>query len=79
MTEEWFQALLWHLAARGECTPFTMAQLIHEALQIAEIEKYATAESRFEFVFSGASEEDLAEIMGYLTPLERSVVVLRTK
>ena len=48
--EEWLRHTIGHLAAGGERTPSEMAQLIHEALEIAEVEKYATEESRFEFM-----------------------------
>lgn len=77
--EHWLQEVVQHLASQGECSPFRMARIIHEALEIAQIAIYATPESRFTFTFSGASEEDLAQIMECLTPLERSVVVLKCK
>lgn len=79
--EEWLKQLHEHLAAANDVplTPVLMAHLIHEGLQIAEAEKFATAESRFEFVLKDATDEDLAEIRRHLTPFENTIVELRRK
>ena len=79
--EDWFQSALQHLrlAADAEMTPGEMAQLLHEALEISEAPRYATEKSRFTFSFSGASEEDLAEIRRHLSPFENSIVELKIK
>jgi hypothetical protein len=79
--EEWLENFISHLKqiqphAR---TPLDLAQLIHEALQIAEAEKYATPESRFTFTFEDASEHDLDEIRQHLTPFENGIVQLERK
>lgn len=54
-------------------------QRIHEALQLCEVEKYATPESRFTFSMAGATEDDIREIRRYLTPLENSIVSIQLK
>lgn len=76
---DWLLTVLDHLnqAAASATTPEQIAQAIHEALLLAEAEKYATDESRFIFGISGASSEDIAEIWRRLTPFERSVVVIK--
>lgn len=55
------------------------AQRIHEALEIVEAKKYATAQSRFTFRMSGATEEDLAEIRRHLTLFENLIVDITTQ
>lgn len=78
--EEWLRNYLNYLASlKKDITAEDMAFAIHAALEIAEAEKYATAESRFTFVFSGASEEDVAEIRKHLTPFENSIVKIERK
>lgn len=74
---EWMVKFFDHLDAAPELPPEQMAQRIHEALEIAEAQKYATPESRFSFSFSGATEEDLATIRARLTPFENSIVEIR--
>jgi hypothetical protein len=57
-----------------ELTAREIAGRIHAALAVAEVEQYATEKSRFRFALSGASPQEIEEIYGYLTPLERRVV-----
>jgi hypothetical protein len=59
--EQWFVKFYSHLAAHAlrEHTPWEIGRMIHEALEIAEAEKYATEKSRFEFVLADSNERDL--------------------
>jgi len=79
--EEWFVKFYDHLAqhALHEHTPWEIGRMIHEALEIAEAEKYATEKSRFQFVLSGANARDLREIKACLTPFENSIVELKCR
>lgn len=79
MNDPWLEKTLDHLriAASVATTPEQIAEAIHEALLIAEAEKYATSESRFIFGLTGASSEEIAEIWRNLTPFERSIVVIK--
>jgi hypothetical protein len=80
MTESWIQKFHDCLAREPRrVTALQMAERIHEALTIAEVEKYATPESRFGFVLEGATENEVAEIIRYLTPLERSIVEIERR
>jgi hypothetical protein len=60
-----------------EVTAVAMARRIHEALEAAEVSKYATAESRFSFVLEGASEGDLDAIRRHLTEQENAIVEIQ--
>ena len=81
MSEEWLVQVLTILAGRpdGEETPELLGQRIHRALEIAEVEKYATPKSRFEFTVVGGTDEDLAKVREQLTPFEQSLVEIRRK
>lgn len=77
---DWLKAAIDRLeSAPSKMTPEQWAIRIHEALEIVEAEKYATPGSRFTFVFSGASEADVAEIEGYLSDFENSIVEIKRK
>lgn len=80
MDTDWLERAIQHLKTRSEGgTAAQFGPLIHEVLEIAEAEKYATPETRFTFVFTGATEEDLALIRAGLTPFENSIVEIKSK
>lgn len=77
---DWLTSTIEYLQSapsQSELTAKELAQYIHQALLIAEAEKYATAESRFIFGVRGATAEEIAEIWRNLTPFERSIVVIK--
>lgn len=77
---DWLKAAIDHLkSAPSEMTPEEWALRIHEALEIVEAQKYATPESRFCFVFTGASDEDVAVIQEHLSDFENSIVQIERK
>lgn len=72
---DWLTQAIAHLAAvSGEMTPEQIGRRIHEALQICEVDKYATQESQFSFGISGGTDETIAEIRRQLTPFENFLV-----
>ena len=75
MTDPWLERTLLYLAsAPRDMTVEQMAERICHALKLAEVEKYATEESRFEFQLTGATAEDVAEIRRHLSAFENSIV-----
>lgn len=75
---DWLTQVISRLAEKPlERTPEEMAQHIHQALEIAEVKKYATPDSRFTFTFTNASDEDLARIRRCLTPFENLIVEIK--
>lgn len=77
---EWLTKTIAHLRnAPSGITAEQWAVRLHEALEIAEAEKYATPESRFTFTFIDATEEELARIREHLTPFENSIVEIKRK
>lgn len=77
---DWLKAAIDHLKSAPEgMTPEQWAARIHEALEIVEVKKYATPESRFAFKFAGASEEEVAEIRRHLSDFENSIVEIERK
>lgn len=75
---EWLARAGAHLrSAPDDLTPKQWAQRIHEALEIAQAPKYATAESQFTFAFSGVTEKDLAEIRKHLSVFENLIVKIQ--
>lgn len=78
--DDWLIRAIDHLRSLPSgSTPEQIGQRIHEALEIAEVEKYATPESRFTFKFTEASDEDLAKVRASLTPFENSIVEIERK
>jgi hypothetical protein len=74
MTDDWLDRFREHLASGPrDLSPEQMAARIHEALVIAEAEKYATPKSRFVFRMEGTDEE-LAEVRNRLSPRENEFV-----
>jgi hypothetical protein len=51
-----------------------LAERIHDALVMAEAEKFATPASRFSFTLEGATDEDIADIRSHLTARENAMV-----
>lgn len=78
--EKWMSDFYVHLAGLAGCeiTPEEMAFGIHEALQIAQAEKYATDGTRFLFKLGNATPRDVMLIRAHLTRFENSIVVLVT-
>jgi hypothetical protein len=79
--EKWMSDFYVHLAGLAGCeiTPEEMAFGIHEALQIAQAEKYATDRTRFLFKLGNATADDVRLIRSLLTRFENSVVVIVTE
>ena len=77
---QWLQDVIAHLrrTATFELGPEEMAERLHEALEIAEVRKYATDETRFIFRVSGATAEEIARIRSHLTAFENSIVDITT-
>lgn len=72
---QWLRDFMQVLAAYPrELTPRQMAERIHEALVVAEIEKYATPKSRFSFTLQGATDEEIADIRSHLTLRENCLI-----
>ena len=75
MTEPWLEHMILYLASEPqEITAQQMAERISQALEIAEVEKYATDKSRFGFKLMGATPDDVAEIRRHLSAFENSIV-----
>lgn len=84
MNPDWLTRAIIHLSSipaelRHEELIRVIVQHIHEALEIMEVGKYATPESRVEFIFTGATEEDLRKIRAGLTAFENLIVEIRNK
>ena len=72
---DWLRDFMRFLASHPrEMTAREFAARVHDALVIAEAEKYATPSSRFSFTIEGATDEEIAEIRSHLTEHENSLV-----
>jgi hypothetical protein len=74
---KWLEDALAHLASPpAPSDADAWGKRIAEVFAIAEVEKYATQESKFELIFKGATERDVATMRRYLSAKENAVLTI---